>query len=168
MWNKIYLTVLGLSSALMAFFTYYSWSWLESVGRPADAVSGYEYHSGLAFTVLSVSGVVLLALANGVLWASQRAWAIWATFAYVAVFLLIKYFWLGESYFRFNTENGLANSSYSFGPVFGVILIIVCALIVFANQFISVRLYQRMYATIDTANSEIETPENKDPNGTED
>lgn len=162
MWNKIYLAVVGISSALMTFFTYYSWSWLESVGRPVDAVSGYEYHSGMACTVLAVSGVVLLALANGVLWATQRAWAIWATFAYVAVFLLIRYFWLGESYFRFSTDNGLTDSSYSFGPVFGVILIAVLALIVLANQFISVRLYQRLYRPELAPSSSIETTENEE------
>ncbi|MBK6751689.1 MAG: hypothetical protein KA956_06915 [Pyrinomonadaceae bacterium] len=156
MWKKLFLAILGISSAVMAFFTYYSWSWLNSVGRPADAVSGYEYHSGLACTVIAVSGVVLIALANGVLWATQRAWAIWVTFTYVAFFLIVRYFWLGEIFFRFNSDNGLTNSNYSFGPVFGVILILICGVMAFANQFISVRLYQKMYQASSATSSEPE------------
>ena len=167
MWNKLFLALFSLSVAVMAFFSYYSSSWLNSVGRPADAIAGYEYHSGLACTALVISGILLLALANGVLWATQRAWAIWATFGYVAVFLLIRYFWLGESYFRFNTENGLANSNYSFGPVFGVILIIVSALIVFANQFLSVRLYQKMYPSFNSGNADPERSNEDQPTNTE-
>lgn len=167
MWNKLYLALLGLSTVLMAFFAYYSSSWLHSVGRPADAIAGYEYHSGLACTVLLISGLVLLALANGVLWATQRAWAIWATFGYVTVFLLIRYFWLGESYFQFNTENGLTNSNYSFGPVFGVILIIICALIVFANQFLSIRLYQKMYPSFSFGNADPKESNDDQPTNAE-
>ncbi len=157
MWNKIFLAILVISSAVMAFFTYYSWSWLNSVGRPADAVSGYEYHSGLACTVIAVSGVVLIAIANGVLWTSQRAWAIWVTFAYVSLFLIIKYFWLGEIFFRFNSDNGLTNSNYSFGPVFGVMLILLCGVLAFANQFISIRLYKKTYQA-DSATSNEPDP----------
>lgn len=145
MWNKIYLVALGLSIALMAFFTYYSFSWLESIGLPAAAVEGYEYHSGLACSVLIFTGIALLMLANGVLWATQRAWAMWATFAYVAVFVIVRYFWLGEAYFRFRKTNGMFDGSFSLGPVMGVILVVAAGVLIFANQFGSVRLYRKLY-----------------------
>lgn len=154
MWSKIYLAVLGLSIAAMAFFTYYSWSWLQSIGQPAAAVAGYEYNSGVACAVLIISGVLLLLIANGMLWATQRAWAMWATFTYVAVFVIVRYFWLGEAFFRFKKENGLHEGSFSMGPVMGVILVVAAGIVVFVNQFVSVRMNRRMYPPV--AAEEIE------------
>lgn len=159
MWSKIYLAVLGLSIAAMAFFTFYSWSWLQSIGQPAAAVVGYEYNSGVACTALIISGVLLLLLANGVLWATKRAWAMWATFVYVAIFVIIRYFWLGEAFFRFKKDNGMSDGSFSLGPVMGVILVVAVGIVVFANQFASVRLSRKMYppVTADEMEPEAET-----------
>lgn len=145
MLSKIYLAFLGLSIAAMAFFTYYSWSWLQSIGAPTAAVEGYEYHTYLSCIYLAVSGVVSLMLANGVMWATQRAWALWTTFAYAAIFIIVKYFWLGEAFFRYKKTNGMFDGSFSLGPVMGAILVVVAGAVVFANQFASARLYQKMY-----------------------
>ncbi len=155
MWSKLYLAILGLSIAAMAFFTYYSWSWLQSIGQPAAAVVGYEYNSGVACTALIISGVLLLLLANGVLWATKRAWAMWATFVYVGIFVIIRYFWLGEAFFRFKKDNRMSDGSFSLGPVMGVILVVALGVVVFANQFASVRLNRKMYPPI--ASVEIES-----------
>ncbi len=148
MWNKIYLAFLGLSVAVMAFLTFYSWSWLESIGQPQAAVDGFRLYSGIAEFVLWFTALVLLALANGVLWATNRAWAMWLTFIYAAVFLGIEYFWLGEVFFRYKKTNLTYDGSFSLGPVLGLILIVFCGIVVVANQFISVRLHRRMYPLI--------------------
>ena len=159
MWSKIYLALLGLSIAAMAFFTYYSWSWLQSIGQPAAAVVGYEYNSGVACTALIISGIILLLVANGMLWATQRAWAMWATFTYVAVFVIVRYFWLGEAFFRFMKDNGMWDGSFSLGPVMGVILVVGAGVVVFINQFASVRLNRKMYppTTADEIEADAET-----------
>jgi len=158
MLSKIYLGLLAISFAAMAFFTYYSWSWLQSIGQPKAAVEGYEYHANLACIFLVISGIVLLMLANGVLWATQRAWAMWATFTYVAIFVIVRYFWLGEEFFRYKKTNGMFDGSFSLGPVMGAILVVVAAVLVFANQFGSVRLYRKMYSKVEPDTELVSEP----------
>ena len=144
MFSKIYLAVLGLSIAAMAFFTYYSWSWLQSIGAPATAVAEFQYYSALVSTTQRISTVVLLILANTVLWAG-RAWAIWTTFLFFAVFAVLRYFGLEFAYIDFQMRNSPAGSGVASGPVIGVILIIIMAAIAFFDQFIVIRLRAKTY-----------------------
>ena len=148
MWSKLYLAALGFSLVVMAFFTYYSWSWLQSIGRPSVAVAGFEYHSGLAWTTLWISSFILLILGNAILWTIRRAWAMWATFVYFAVMIASKFFWLDRAYFQFKTDNGLLADGFSTGSFFAVIIIAIMAAIVFFDQFILVRLHGKMYQPI--------------------
>ena len=145
MFSKIYLVLLGVFLAAMAFFTYYSWSWLQSIGQPAAAVVGYEYHAGFAWTLLWVSIVTLLILANAVLWRSGRSWAIWTTFVYFAVLVVARYFWLDQAFFHFKKANGLFDGSFSVAPLFAVILVVLMAAIAFFDQFIVVKLREKTY-----------------------
>ena len=154
MWSKIYLAFLALSITAMGFFTYYSWSWLQSKGNPVDAVAGFQYHSGLSWTVLWLSAAALLGLGNVVLWASSRTWAMWLTFLYFASFVIIAYFWLGESFFHYRKDNGLSEGSFSLGPFFAVVLIALVAAIVFFNQFLLVRVQQKMNPPIANTGTE--------------
>jgi hypothetical protein len=145
MWTKIFAAIMGLSTAVMAFFTYYSWSWLQSIGSPAAAASGYEYHSEWAWMILLISSSVLLVLANAVYWTSIRLWALWATFGYFAVFIALRYFWLEPSFFVFRKDNSMIDAAFSAKPLLAVILIIVMAAIVFADQLIVIRLRAKAY-----------------------
>jgi hypothetical protein len=145
MFTKIYLALLGISIAVMAFFTYYSWSWLQSIGLPTAAVVGYEYHAGLAWTALWISVVALMVIANAVLWATGRSWAVWTTFVYFAVLIIARYFWLDQLFFRFKKTNGLFDGSFSVAPLMAVILIVLVAAIAFFDQFIVVRLRAKTY-----------------------
>lgn len=151
MWSKLYLAVLGLSIAGMAFFTYYSWSWLQSIGLPAVAVAGYDYHSSLAWVTLWISSLALLIIGNAVLWATGRAWNLWATFLYFAVFVVIRYFWLDEAFFHFKKTNGLFDGNFSVGPFFAVILIALAGVIVFFDKFLVIRLRAKTYPETDPA-----------------
>ena len=161
MWSKLYLAVLALSLAAMGFFTFYSWSWLQSKGNPADAVAAYQYHSGLSWTVLLLSAAALLILGNAVLWAGGRAWAMWLTFLYFASFVVTTYFWLGEAFFHFKKDRGLFDGSFSVGPIFAVILIAIAAIFVFLDQFLIVRLNKKMYPPTE----EIALPATAEPVG---
>lgn len=145
MWSKIYFAVLGLSLAIMGFFTVYSWSWLQSIGLPAAAAAGYEYHAGLSWPVLWISSIVLLMLGNAVLWTTGRAWALWATFLYFAIFVAAKYFWLDRAFAQFRIGNGLVEDASSAGPFFGVLMLVFMAFAVFVDQFIVIRLRSKTY-----------------------
>jgi len=156
--SKIYLAVLGISVAVMAFFTYYAWSWLQSIGKPAAAIDGYLYHAALGWVTLVASWLILMLIANVILWATQRAWAMWTTFVFAAIFLIAKFFWLGTAFLNFARENSMTDIRYSFAPLTGVILIVAVGIVTLANQFLSVRLQQKMYAP-STPESPAEEPE---------
>lgn len=157
MWSKLYLGLLGLFIVVMAFFSFYSWSWLQSIGLPAGAIAGYEYHAGFAWTSLWVTTILLLLSGNALLWTTGRAWALWTTFVYFAVLVVVRFFWLDEAFFSFKKSNELVDGSFSVGPFFAVMLIALLAAIVFLNQFIVVRMHQKMYPPVvidETVNDE--------------
>ncbi len=145
MWNKIYLAVLAVAVVTMSFFVFYSHSWFGSIGNPKDALAGFEYYAGLGSTFLWISTAILLILANIILWNSRRAWAMWTSFAYFAFFIILRYFWLEKA--RYNFQN---SDSFFLTPIFGVILIVALGAIVFFNQFMSLRLNEKMYPPIET------------------
>ena len=145
MWSKLYLALLGLSLVVMAFFSFYSWSWLQSIGIPAQAAAGYEYHAGFAWTALWLTTAILFLAGNAVLWTGGRAWAMWITFVYFAVLAVVRLFWLDEAFVHFKKINGLSDGSFSVGPFVAVLLIVIIAAIVFFDQFIVSRLRDKMY-----------------------
>ena len=157
MWSKLYLALLAIALAVMAFFSYYSWSWLQSIGLPAAAVEGYEYHAGLFWIFLWASSIVLLIVGNVMLWLTRNAWAMWATLLYFAVFMLLTYFWLGETAFNFKKQAGLGTGGFSLGPLLGVIFVIGAAVLIFLNQFMVVQLQRKMYPPVVEPEADTET-----------
>ncbi len=155
MWNKIYLAVFGVALFVMSFFTFYANSWLGSIGDPLAALAGYEFYAGLATSFLWISTVILLILANLLLWNTRRSWALWTSFAYFAIFVILRTFWLEKARFNFQNSDG-----FFFTPLVGVILIIVVGALVFFNQFLNLRLNERMYPIKEaTENAEVEENE---------
>lgn len=53
MWNKVYLALLAIGILVGGFFSYYAWSWLQSIGDPRAAWEAFNYHrrAGVCFTV---------------------------------------------------------------------------------------------------------------------
>lgn len=145
MWSKVYTVLLVLSVVVMAFFTYYSFSWLQSIGLPVAATAGYEYHSSLSWNSLWISAIALLFLGNVILWTSGQAWALWTTFVYFAVAVVVRTFWLDQAFADFRMTNNYSDGIFTIGPVFAVILIGLMGIIVFFNQFIVVQLNRKMY-----------------------
>jgi hypothetical protein len=138
MWSKIFFTVLAASTAAMAFSTYYAWSWLGSIGIPADAAAGYVYHLGVAWPMLWITTIGLLFLANAVLWTRNSAWALWTTFGYFAVFLLLRFLWLEQTYSTFIASKGLARATTG-GVFMAVLMVLVIGAIVFFDQYLITR-----------------------------
>ncbi len=129
----------------MAALTYYSWSWLQSIGSPLAAVEGYLYHSGNAWMFLWISSIALLVVANAVLVKSRLSCAMWTTFIYFAIFIVVRFVLLEQSFFQFKKANGLWEGGFSLAPVAAVIFCAAAAAVVYANQFVGVRLCERMH-----------------------
>ena len=163
MWNKIYLIALAVLITPMAFLTYYAWSWLQSIGAPRTVVENYDYWSNFYWNYLWLSTVILLILANVLLWKTRRAWALWTTFLYFAIFIIARYFWLDQIFFEYKRENGLGQNGFSVAPLFGVVLCAIAAAIVFFDQFLIKRLHDKMYLQMEAAISNpTEMIENSD------
>ena len=136
MWNKIYFALFAVAVVVMCFFTFYAISWLGSIGSPQDALAGYEYYSGLGSAFLWISAIVLLILANVILWNTRRGWALWTTLGYFSIFVILRAFWLEKARYNFQYPESLF-----FTPaIVGAILIIAAGAIVFFNQLINLRL----------------------------
>lgn len=157
MFSKIYLAALGLSIAVMAFLTYYSWSWLQSIGQPAAAVAGYEYHSNLAWIALWITSIILLLLGNAVLWTTRSAWAMWLTFVFFSIFVVARFFALEFAFIEFQMRTEPSESGTLTGPFLAVLLIVIMAAIVFFDQFIVIRLRAKTYPETEKTDSEAET-----------
>lgn len=149
MWNKIYFAVLAAAIVLMCFFTFYANSWFGSIGNPKTALEGYEFYAGMGSIILWISSAVLLILANVILWNTRRGWALWTTLAYFAIFVVLRTFWLEKARYNFQSSDTLF-----FTPIVGVILIIAAGTTIFFNQFLNLRLNEKMYP-IKTDDAEI-------------
>ena len=158
MWNKIYLAVLAVALVVMSFLTFYSHSWLGSIGDPKITKEFYEFYAGLSSTFFWLSSFVLLILANVLLWKTRRGWALWATLGFFTVFTIARYFWLEQAFFAFKKDKGLWQGEFLLSPFIGVIIIIVAAVIFFFNHFLNLRLKERL-SPAKEAEEELQTVE---------
>ncbi len=143
MWSRIYVGVLTAAVLAVGFFTYYSWGWLESIGRPTDAIAGYENGSGIAWWMLCICSIVLLFLACALMWAKGRAWALWLTFAYFAVFVAIRGFWLDRGYQGLLERSSGIDAKVWATPVISLLMIVGVAVGILALQYMIVVLRQK-------------------------
>jgi len=145
MWNKIYSIALAISLFIMTSLSFYAYNWLKSIDAPANVVQNYEYYSGLAWMFLWLSSIILLVLANALYWRTQKPWALWTTFLYFALFIIIQTFWFDESFMTYKNQNNLGQNNLPVGLFLGVALCVVGAVIVFFDQFLVSRLHKKMY-----------------------
>ena len=158
MWSKIYLAVLAAAVLVMCFFTFFAKSWLGSIGDPRQALAGYEYYAGLGSTFLSISFLILLIGANILLWKTRRGWAMWTSFAYFAVFVILRAFWLEKSRYLFQYPD----TPFFTPALIGAGLIIAAGALVFFNQLLNLRLHERMYAPPVEAPQDAEVAESEE------
>jgi heme/copper-type cytochrome/quinol oxidase subunit 2 len=145
MLNKIYLIALAVFLVLMLVLTYIAGDWFSSVDDPRRVVENFEYYSRLSANFLWISALILLILANVLLWQTRKAWAFWATFLYFAFFLILHTFWLNRSFVEYKRTNGMLASSISLTPLLGVGLCLAAGFIVFFNQFLVLRMRDKMF-----------------------
>ena len=89
--------------------------------------------------------MILLILANVVLWQTRKAWALWTTLLYFVIFIVLHTFWLNKSFIAYQKDNGLLTSSISLTPFIGVGLCLAAAAVVFFNQFLVLRMHEKMF-----------------------
>lgn len=155
MLNKIYLIALAVLAVPMMVLTYLSWSWLQSIGSPAIAVENYSFYSFISWSYLWISTAILLVLANVLLWKTRRAWAMWTTLAYFLTFIALRYFWLENSLHEFYRNNGV-QIGLALSPLIGVVLCLLAGAIVFFNQFINLRLSEKMHPTAELPTGSVQ------------
>lgn len=156
MWTKIYIGVLAAAILVTGFFTFYSHSWLGSVGKPETVVGSYEYFSNLAWSAIWIFTIILLVTANFVLWHTRKIWAMWTTFGFFAIFVLLQTFWLAGIFTDYKVTNNLSESSVFFTPFLGIIFCFLIAVIVYFNQFLLLRVSEKTRGTA----AEVETDVN--------
>lgn len=101
MWNKIYLIALAAAVLIIGVLTYFSFDWLQSVTNPKDVIENYEKYADYSWMFLLISTLVLLVVGNVVLWTTRKSWALWTTFFYFAVFIVLQKFWLEQSFHQY-------------------------------------------------------------------
>lgn len=141
----IYLITLAVLSLATIALTYYAYSWLGSKTNPSDVVSNYEYFSNRSWILLWISSLILLVLANVILWKTRQSWAFWTTLAYFVIFIIAQTFWLASSFLQYKKNNNLTQSEFSFSPFLGVGICVAAAGFVFFNQILVLRMRDRMF-----------------------
>lgn len=146
MFTKIYLALFTVALLVIATVTFLAYSQLQSIGfPPPQIVERFEGYDSIYKTFLWISSVVLLVLGNVILWTNRKSWALWVTFAYFAVFILLNLWWLGDSLVAYQKQNNIGNGSFQAGGIFAAFLVVIVGIGVFFNQFILLRINDKMY-----------------------
>jgi hypothetical protein len=93
-----------------------------------------------------------LTIANVVLWSTRKAWAVWLSFLYFALFIFLRYWWLEGDYLDFARRHSLTDSSFSTGPLVAAILVVGVGMLIFFDQFVVLRLSEKMHPTSGFSN----------------
>jgi hypothetical protein len=145
MLNKIFLIACALAVLTVGFLYFYASSWLSSIGEPRAAFEGFMFYLSVSWNALWITSGALLLLANLAFWKTRTAWTIWVTFGFFSAFVLLRYFWLEGSGAAFRENKLGAESGFNLSILLGVVLIFLFAVIAFFNQYLSLRLYEKMY-----------------------
>jgi hypothetical protein len=146
MWNKIYPIALAVFVLIMIVLAYLAFSELQSIGFKSNIIAeNFQVKEGYYRQFLWLSSVLLLIVANVLLWLERRAWALWATLAYFAIFLLIDGWWLGKTFFDYQKENNLSDSLIPTSGLLTSFVCVIAAIGIFFNQFLVLRMRDRIH-----------------------
>lgn len=146
MLNKIYLALLLIAILVMSVLTFLCYSQLQSIGfAPTQIVQNFDYYDSLHKSILWISSLALLILANIILWTNRKSWALWTSFAYFVVFILLNTWWLSESVGAYKKLNNLPESGIIITGLFGALLCVVIGIGIFFNQFIAIKMRDKIF-----------------------
>lgn len=143
MFNKIYIGLLAVAVIIASILIYFSFSWLLSIGDPAIAADNFQQYSRITWTYIWVSFLILLILANYLLYTTGKVWFIWSSFAYFGIFIVIHTFWLSQSLRNFQENNNLPED-VMFSPFVGIGILLAVGIAVFFDQYIVLRLRDKL------------------------
>ncbi len=161
MLGKIYFGLLAIALIVMGVLTFLCYSWLQSIGDPASIVENYNSYAGLSWTALWICFLALVILANILMWIDRKSWALWTSLLFFVTFIIVQTFWLDKSFFAFMKSNNFTESSYFLKPFLGVTVSAVAAIGIFFNQFIVLRMRDKMFTKDEEpeADEAVETHE---------
>ena len=146
MFNKIYFAVLAIAVLVVGFLTFMSYSQLQSVGfAPTQIVENFLSYNNITQLSLWISSLTLLVLANVIIWTYRRSWALWTTFVFFALFLMLNYWWLGDLLVNYRMKNNIWDGGFYVGGIIAAVFCIVIAVGIFFNQFIVLRMRDKMF-----------------------
>lgn len=149
MLNKIYLLALAVFIFGMGFLTYMASDWLTSVSSPDIVSQEFQFWFRYGRIYLLITSVLLLALANTILWKTEKSWAFWTTLLYFSVFIILQTFWLDRAFADYKVAKRLEDSSFTVSPLIGVLGVIVFAAFVLINQVLVKRAMAKMSSKED-------------------
>lgn len=145
MLKKIFLAILIISILITGFFTFYSYSWLGSVGNPEVTVENFTYFSQIAWSSLWISFIALIIYSAILIWNGGKSWSIWISFIYFSIFIILQTLWLAPSFWDYRKSMNLTEGNFSFTPIVGVMTIFVAGVVVFCVQYFTFRIKEKMF-----------------------
>ncbi|HRH41638.1 MAG TPA: hypothetical protein PKY82_08345 [Pyrinomonadaceae bacterium] len=80
------------------------------------------------------------------MWTNRKSWALWLTFSFFAVFIMVNTWWLTESLKAYQIKENLDTAGLlSKNGIFGAIFCIVGGVGIFFDQFLVLRLRDKMF-----------------------
>lgn len=166
MLNKIFLGVFALAIIGLAILSFLSYNQLQSIGfAPANIVENFNSYHGIHWIYLWIASIVLLVFANVIMWTNRKAFALWLTFVFFAVSILVNMWWLSNLLFNYKKQNGLWEGGFNASIIGAAFFIIIAGIGVFFNQFLTFRLRDKMFNKAEAAKpQETDLPQNEPEN----
>lgn len=137
--------VLAIGVIVAGFFACYGWSWLQSIGEPRAAWEAFNYHKRAGMYFVSLWTILLLIIANIILWKRRSAWALGVTEVYFVAGALVFLVWLHVSGIRYCLDAGVCtNPSRVIGPLLTAGGSLALSVFVIANNFVVARLHDKL------------------------
>lgn len=146
MLKKIFLLAVAVAALVMIVLTYAANSKLNSIGfAPATVAENYLIYQSYYQQFLVLSSLILLILANVLLWKERRAWALWTTLAYFSIFVLLQGWWLDANFFTYKKQNNLWQGEFSLSGFVSALFCVAAAVGIFFNQFLVLKMRDRIH-----------------------
>jgi hypothetical protein len=155
MWNKIYFGLLLVALISMGLMTFWCFNWLGSVDKPETVATNLMNSQSIFRTTLLICSGVLMIISNVLLWTKRSSWALWTTFIFFAVFIMLQTWWLNDMSNTYLAANGMQQGIAGMGIV-GTLMCIITAIGVFFNQFIVFRMLDKMSPAFDKIPEKVE------------
>jgi len=135
--TKAFLAILLLFSVVLIVTTRLGWVSLHGTGVD-EAIGNYEYYAHWIWRWVPLSALILLILANILVFRINAFWPLWSVATYWCFGLLV-YLWLGDQYnfFRINRFNEIYDAPIPIGPVMFAFFAVPALLVVAIDHFVA-------------------------------